>query len=188
MLMLMLLSLSSLSSREKDEKHEAPVAMPLIDPVTMSGTATPKSASKTPSVSGKSTTEPSQTPAVQVNSTAASQAARHVVPVLLAALFYGAFGFLVADPVATLWTSLPVVALLQVLYAFICLPLAGSGAGPGKNRKQRPGEKRKDGAGPNFVIVLLLPCGRVCLVGLVSVLIDPCHRRPLSSPSFSPCS
>ncbi|KAJ4396088.1 Glycosylphosphatidylinositol (GPI) anchor assembly protein [Gnomoniopsis smithogilvyi] len=112
-------------------------------------------APKAPSSASGKTTESPQFHPVPINPSAASQAARHVFPVLLGALFYAAFGRLVADPVPVMWASLPVVALLQVLYAFICLPMAGSG-GTGKTKKQRPGEKKKDGSGPNFIVTALL--------------------------------
>lgn len=124
--------------------------MPLVDPVTMSPTAT--KTAKAQSVSGKPN-EPQQLHPVHLNSTAASQAARHVLPVVVASLFLASFKHLVADPVPTMTASLPVVALLQVLYAFLCLPAAGSGSP--RNRKHKPGEKKKggDGAGPSFIIV-----------------------------------
>lgn len=124
--------------------------MPLVDPVTMSPTAT--KTAKAQSVSGKPN-EPQQLHPVHLNSTAASQAARHVLPVVVASLFLASFKHLVADPVPTMTASLPVVALLQVLYAFLCLPAAGSGSP--KNRKPKPGEKKKagDGTGPSFIIV-----------------------------------
>ncbi|KAI3391763.1 hypothetical protein diail_6835 [Diaporthe ilicicola] len=119
----------------------------------MSSTVT--KTTKAQSVSGKPT-EPSQLQPVHPNSTAASQAARHVLPIVLASLFLASFSRLVADPVTAMTTSLPVIALLQVLYAFVCLPAAGSGSP--KNRKPKPGEKKKagDGSGPNFVIAALL--------------------------------
>lgn len=132
--------------------------MPLVDPVTMSS---PSKSPKAPSSASGKTNEAPQTHPVSVNPSAASQAARHVFPVLLGGLFYAAFSRLVADPVPIMWASLPVVALLQILYAFICLPMAGSGTG--KNRKQRPGEKKKDGSGPNFIVV----CVMIYLVILV---------------------
>lgn len=124
--------------------------MPLVDPVTMSPTAT--KTVKAQSVSGKPN-DPPQLHPVHLNSTAASQAARHVLPVVVASLFFASFKYLVADPVPTMTASLPVVALLQVIYAFLCLPAAGSGSS--KNRKHKPGEKKKagDGAGPSFIIV-----------------------------------
>lgn len=133
--------------------------MPLVDPITMSSSSsTPTKSSKAQSVSGKPT-EPSQLQPVHLHATAASQAARHVFPVTIAGLFLAAFGHLVADPVPVMWTSLPVIAVLQVVYALVCLPMAGSGSGAGKNKKQRLGEKKKagDGSGPNFFIVSYHP-------------------------------
>ncbi|KAG8168772.1 hypothetical protein KVR01_001521 [Diaporthe batatas] len=127
--------------------------MPLVDPVTMSPTAT--KTAKAQSVSGKPN-EPQQLQPVHLSSTAASQAACHVLPVVVAGLFLASFKPLVADPVPTMTASLPVVAFLQVLYAFQCLPAAGSG--PARNRRPKPGEKKKAGeaSGPSFIIAALL--------------------------------
>ncbi|KAK7722141.1 Glycosylphosphatidylinositol (GPI) anchor assembly protein [Diaporthe eres] len=119
----------------------------------MSPTAT--KTAKAQSVSGKPN-DPTKLHPVHLSSTAASQAARHVLPVVVASLFLASFKYLVADPVPTMTASLPVVALLQVAYAFLCLPAAGSGSP--KNRKHKPGDKKKagDGAGPSFIIAALL--------------------------------
>lgn len=136
-----------------------PATMPLVDPVTMSSSSPAPSSSSSAirpstasSVSGKPL-EASQLQPVPLHSTAAAQAARHVVPVSVAGLFLAGFGHLVANPVTTMSTALPVVAVLQVVYAFLCLPMAGSAAG--KSKKPRPRDKKKagDGTGPNFIIV-----------------------------------
>lgn len=129
--------------------------MPLVDPVTMSSTVT--KTSKAQSASGKPN-EPTQVHPIYLNPTAASKTARHVLPLALGSLFLAAFNRLVADPVSVMWTSLPVVVTLQLLYAFFCLPVAGSGSG--KSRKSKPGEKKKggDSGGPNFVIVSTIHC------------------------------
>lgn len=120
-------------------------AMPLVDPVT-----TPPASS----VSSKTSEAPQPQP-IHLHPTPASQAARHVLPVVFGGLLLAAFPSLVANPVPVMRNSLPVVFALQALYAFVCLPMAGSGTG--KSRKPRPGEKKKagDSSGPNFIIVRL---------------------------------
>ncbi|KAK7431743.1 Glycosylphosphatidylinositol (GPI) anchor assembly protein [Neonectria magnoliae] len=91
------------------------------------------------------------------SSVAASVSIGH--PVLLATLFAWRFDALVADPVSTLFTALPVVAAIQAAYVRLCLPVAGS-QGAKTAKKLRPGEKKKDATGPNrfatTVIALLL--------------------------------
>lgn len=108
-----------------------------------------------PAAAGKAAAATGQTPLqpVRLNPTAASRAARHVLPPVLAALFFAGLPRLVADPVSIMWASLPVVAFLQVLYAAVCLPMAGSGAA--RARKHRPGDKKKaaDASGPGLVVV-----------------------------------
>lgn len=124
--------------------------MPLIDPVTMSAPA-----GKAGSAAGDD--KPSEETVCRAMATHASplaQAVRHVHPAVLVASFYAGFGELVRDPVAAMAVSLPAVVVLQVAYAVLCLPAAGS---PAKStKKPRPGEKRKpgaDAAGPSLLSV-----------------------------------
>lgn len=127
--------------------------MPLIDPITMSSTTIAKggaaAAQTQPTTPAKpSSTTPASLRAVQIKQTPLAQAARHAAPALLAGLFAVRFSALVADPVATMTSSLPFAAALQVAYAVLCLPVAGSsqaggggGAKAGKKVKPlRPGE------------------------------------------------
>ncbi|KAK8115161.1 GPI biosynthesis protein family Pig-F-domain-containing protein [Apiospora kogelbergensis] len=91
-----------------------------------------------------------------------AQALRHVHPALMLSLFYLRFGALVRDPVSTMLNSLPVVAALQVAYAVICLPAAGSPAAIQSAKKLRPGEKRKpvaDGNAPNITSTVVVALG-----------------------------
>lgn len=81
-----------------------------------------------------------------------AQTAKHALPALQLAIFLIRFDSLVQNPVSTLWTSLPLVIVIQAAYAYVCLPVAGSGRGA---RKHRPGEKKKEG-GPNVYAAILL--------------------------------
>ncbi|KAK3328020.1 GPI biosynthesis protein family Pig-F-domain-containing protein [Cercophora scortea] len=143
--------------------------MPLIDPVTMSSSiakgavAQAQAASKGKDASLSTTLQP-----VQVRQTAVAQTVRHVFPALVAAVFFFQFGHLVADPVKAMQRSLPVVAALQIGYALLCLPVAGSPA-PKLARKVRPGEKKKpseSSVGQNGYVTALLSL-------LLAVLIAP---------------
>lgn len=62
---------------------------------------------------------------------------------------------LVADPVSTLRTALPAVAAVQLAYAVLCIPPAGSTlSGGAGSKKLRPGEKaKKSDAGVNSISV-----------------------------------
>ncbi|RDA89680.1 hypothetical protein CP533_3359 [Ophiocordyceps camponoti-saundersi (nom. inval.)] len=64
-------------------------------------------------------------------------------PGLLLVLLAVRFQALVMDPAGTLWSALPVVAVMQIVYAVVCLPAAGSKA----TRKARPGERKKSSTG-----------------------------------------
>lgn len=90
-------------------------------------------------------------PVAVVDSPLAKGASLGRVAVLLSLLAWRMDG-LVRDPVSTLWVSLPVVAAVQVGYAAVCLPPAGSSAG----KKSRPGEKKKNvEGGSNAVSVCI---------------------------------
>ena len=64
---------------------------------------------------------------VALLSSVSAQAFAHIQPAVLLSLYALRFCDLVTDPAATLATSLPVVAALQVAYVVLCLPPAGSG-------------------------------------------------------------
>jgi hypothetical protein len=104
--------------------------MPSATP-TNKGGATATAAAQTQAQ--QATTPPSKPAptvlrAVQTKQTPLAQAARHATPALLAGLFALRFSALVADPVATMASSLPLAAALQAGYAVLCLPVAGSAA------------------------------------------------------------
>ncbi|SPQ22039.1 c018af6e-cfb6-42b8-9806-c24d48c45abb [Thermothielavioides terrestris] len=109
---------------------------------------------------------------VQTKQTPLAQGARHAFPAALAGLFMARFPALVADPVSTMATTLPLTAALQVGYAVLCLPAAGSqGAKAVRKPKQRPGENPKkragvDGTGPNAIATAVLAL-------LLSLLVTP---------------
>ncbi|KAI2638869.1 GPI biosynthesis protein Pig-F [Hypomontagnella submonticulosa] len=98
------------------------------------------------------------TQAVRIMESSQAQVVRHLHPVLLASLFLARFSTLVADPVSTMSSAIPVVVVVQVTYAITCLPAAGSQiAKPAK--KLRPGEKKKpgsEGTGPNIAVTTLV--------------------------------
>lgn len=101
--------------------------MPLIDPITMSTTL---------AKSGPAAAVPA-IPLVDSPIAMPASVAHHL---LLAGLFYWRFDALVADPVSTLQTGLPVVAAIQAVYLMLSLPPAGS---PVYSKKPRPGEKKR---------------------------------------------
>lgn len=125
--------------------------MPLIDPVTMSSAVT----KTTPKTSGTSTPKELtelQSQSLQPTSilpSSSAQTAKHALPALQLGLFLIRFDSLVADPVSTMWTSLPLVALIQAAYVLTCLPVAGSGRG---TRKHRASEKKKEGGSNVYVV------------------------------------
>ncbi|KAI1332634.1 GPI biosynthesis protein family Pig-F-domain-containing protein [Xylariaceae sp. FL0255] len=112
-------------------------------------TVAPEPPSKTKDLEGSSQ-------AIRTNPSPIAQTLRHAHPALLLAIFAAAFRPLVADPVSTMWASLPVVLSVQAAYTIVCLPPVGS-QGVKAARKPRPGEKKKvDGSGPNFVVTTIV--------------------------------
>ncbi|EHK25551.1 uncharacterized protein TRIVIDRAFT_33055 [Trichoderma virens Gv29-8] len=74
---------------------------------------------------------------------------------VLLGLLAAQFNDLVAEPVLTLQSALPVVAVVQVAYAMLCLPAAGSQQAKAA-KKSRPGEKKKaEPAGTSSVTAFL---------------------------------
>ncbi|OTA96433.1 hypothetical protein M434DRAFT_55057, partial [Hypoxylon sp. CO27-5] len=103
-----------------------------------------------------------------------AQVVRHLHPVLLLSLFLLRFNALVADPVATMSSSIPIVVAIQAAYAITCLPAAGSQiAKPAK--KLRPGEKKKAGpesTGPNIATTLVaLILSAIATLALYAILV-----------------
>lgn len=124
--------------------------MPLVDPVTMSTAITKGSSAQASSSKGV-------TPVIALLDNPAALAVSIAHPLVLGALFVWRFGSLVTDPVEELQLALPVVAFVQVVFAAVCLPPAGSQGGRAV-KKARPGEKkRSDAAGPNPIVVNIIP-------------------------------
>ncbi|PHH81558.1 hypothetical protein CDD82_487 [Ophiocordyceps australis] len=72
---------------------------------------------------------------------------------VLLGLLVTRFRWLVEDPLRALELALPVVGCVQIAYALVCLPAAGSQQG----KKLRPGEKkRRSYSGPNPVSTAIL--------------------------------
>ncbi|KAI1360385.1 GPI biosynthesis protein family Pig-F-domain-containing protein [Xylaria arbuscula] len=97
----------------------------------------------------------SPTQAIRVIPSPEAQSLRHAHPALLLGLFAIRFRALVADPVSTMQTALPVVFALQAAYTIICLPAAGAK----EYKKPRPGEKKKlgaEGVAPNLAVTTLM--------------------------------
>ncbi|PGH08844.1 hypothetical protein AJ79_05848 [Helicocarpus griseus UAMH5409] len=123
----------------------------------------PASPSKPPSTTTSTPQQPSQHPQsqsqtrqphppVSILSSPAAQTYAHLHPLLLLCLFALRFGALVDDPVSTLLGALPLLALLQGVYAVVCLPAAGgsgesssSSSGKGKGSGGGGGKKRPHG-------------------------------------------
>lgn len=102
--------------------------MPLINPVTMSGTS--HTVSFKPSLP------------IELLQTDLSRIYTHVHPVILLSAYYLLFPALVADPVTTLFQSLLPLAIIQSSYAIICLPATGSSSR--LSRKAKPGARKGD--------------------------------------------
>lgn len=66
------------------------------------------------------------TPTIDVLPSPTAQLYSYVHPTLLLSLYAIRFPTLVADPISTLLSDLPVVAALQIAYVVTCLPQAGS--------------------------------------------------------------
>ncbi|QKX56869.1 uncharacterized protein TRUGW13939_03976 [Talaromyces rugulosus] len=86
----------------------------------------PQSLLETPPKPTTTATTAADPPPVDIRSTPAAQTYSHVHPAVLLALYAVRFPALVADPVSTLLSDLPIFTVLQVAYVVTCLPQAGS--------------------------------------------------------------
>ncbi|ODA80649.1 hypothetical protein RJ55_03608 [Drechmeria coniospora] len=124
--------------------------MPLVDPVTMSSTLTKGSSTQSIDAANRIA---AINPVLVLDSPLAKRLAR-ARPAVLLALLAVRFNALVAEPVATLQSALPVVVGIQSAYAILCLPVAGSQP----PKKARRGDKRKGSevSGPNPISAAIL--------------------------------
>ncbi|KAI5467174.1 GPI biosynthesis protein family Pig-F-domain-containing protein [Mariannaea sp. PMI_226] len=97
-------------------------------------------------------------------------------PLLLAGLFYWRFNALVADPVSTLQIALPIVASIQVAYAVLCLPVAGSQGVKTPKKARLGGDKKKGDGSPNALTRLTIrPQAAVLSLLLTTIVIPILH-------------
>lgn len=130
--------------------------MPLVDPVTMSSTLAKGSLTQVVESKVKAALHP-----VPVFETSLAKGIAFARPAALLGLLALQFSALVAQPVSTLQSALPVVAAIQAVYAVLCLPVAGSQQGKA-TKKARPGEKKKsDATGPNPISVSQLHLSKI---------------------------
>jgi phosphatidylinositol glycan class F len=114
--------------------------MPVIDPVTMSGIdAATAAAAVKPSLP------------IELLPTDVAKIVSQAHPALLLAAYYFRFPALVAEPVPTLLQSILPVALIQTVYAVLCLPAVGSGTKLVKKAKLNAPKKTELPTGNAFV-------------------------------------
>lgn len=91
--------------------------------------SSPSKSSKAPpsqQSSSTATSQPENAHAIEILPTSVAQTYSHVHPTVLLALYSLRFSSVVADPVSTLWSDLPLYTALQTAYVVTCLPQAGS--------------------------------------------------------------
>lgn len=76
--------------------------------------------------SATATSQHEKAHAIDMFPTPVAQTYSHIHPTILLALYSLRFSSLVADPVSTLWSDLPLYTALQTAYVVTCLPQAGS--------------------------------------------------------------
>lgn len=118
--------------------------MPLVDPVTMAGAS---STAQTVKLSSP----------IDILPTPTARTVTHIHPVILLSAYYFLFPRLVADPVATLFMTLPALAITQVAYAACSLPAAKGSKGTKKPHKTKPGVAKKTAEGHSLPVVVSHP-------------------------------
>ncbi|KAI1812930.1 GPI biosynthesis protein family Pig-F-domain-containing protein [Poronia punctata] len=115
--------------------------------------------SSTVSPAPEKTTQQTPTQAVRTNPSPEAQALRHAHHVLLLGLLALRFRALVADPVSTMWSSLPAVFAIQAAYTIICLPAVGTTHTHHNHGKKPRKKKTTEGVAsgsPNFAVTSLV--------------------------------
>ncbi|OJD29726.1 gpi biosynthesis protein family pig-f [Diplodia corticola] len=98
----------------------------------------------------------------------------HIHPFLVVSVFAIQFGGIVADPVTSLFNALIPLSVLQVVYAILCLPAAGSSSSKssgGARRKGAGGKAEADNRSKVSTAVLSLILSTIAGVPLVSVVL-----------------
>ena len=147
--------------------------MPLIDPVTMS--TSPRPLNSLPA----KTSLP-----IDLLPTDLARIYTHIHPILLVSTYYLRFPSLVADPVSSLLTSLIPLAIIQISYAAICLPAAGSTTTK-LVKKAKPGSK-KDASALGFQPFVRLQVSityHICFTGWAMLInCNPTDNNTLPPP------
>lgn len=127
-----------------------------VDALIMVSTAASPSEAKPPSPNqGEAPAEKPSAPPVNILPSQLARTYSCVHPILLLALCFLRFEGLVADPVKELLRDLPWLALLQIFYAMLCLPPAGST--PSADSTSSDDEKKKAPRSPTGPSVSLRP-------------------------------
>ncbi|GME43972.1 Recombination hotspot-binding protein [Neofusicoccum parvum] len=97
----------------------------------------------------------------------------HLHPFLVVSIFALQFNGVVADPAASLFNALIPLSVLQVVYAILCLPAAGSSSSKSSGaRRKGPGGKAEAGVSSKVsTAVLSLILSTIAGVPLVSIIL-----------------
>ncbi|CZS98516.1 related to GPI-anchor biosynthesis protein PIG-F [Rhynchosporium agropyri] len=136
--------------------------MPLVDPVTMS------SAGASPQVI---TVKPSSPIELLPNDIARIFSQIH--PAILLSAFYLRFSALVAQPTSTLLSSLLPLAVVQILYAVVCLPAVGSSTKVVKKVKLNASKKPQGAAATRILtsfVALLFTTFSIPILSVLQIL------------------
>ncbi|KAK0664139.1 Glycosylphosphatidylinositol anchor biosynthesis protein 11 [Lasiodiplodia hormozganensis] len=98
----------------------------------------------------------------------------HIHPILVVSIFAVQFNGVVADPVPSLFNALIPLSVLQLVYAILCLPAAGSATSKSSGGARRKGASGKAEAGVGSKVstaVLSLILSTIAGVPLVSVIL-----------------
>lgn len=127
-----------------------------VEALTMISTAASPSAANPPSPNqGQAPAEKPSAPPVNILPSQLARTYSFVHPILLLALCFLRFEALVADPVKELLQDLPWLTLLQISYALLCLPPAGST--PSTDSTPSDDDKKKAPRSPSGPAVSLRP-------------------------------
>jgi hypothetical protein len=130
--------------------------------------------------------QPKSTP-IEILNNDAARLYTHLHPVLLLAVFLVRFNALVADPVATLFTSLIPLSILQLCYVVTCLPTAsGSGSQP-PPKPAKAGQRRKTSQPRQGLSAKIVVCDEFWVLSIRIFAYSSAAGPPVPDSRARPC-
>jgi phosphatidylinositol glycan class F len=99
--------------------------------------------------------QPSTAPPIEPLKNDLARTYMHIHPLLVLSVYGLKFNALVADPVSTLFSTLPYLAVLQIAFVAVCLPPTGGAPKKPTEKKAKAPGKPEQGGNSKLVVRVL---------------------------------